>query len=121
MFEGGGATQFLQFWADDMTLKCPIMMAVEKQMKQDYEKRMCALEHAAFALECCRLKLSHNLRKLSKLLTSRSARELASHVQPPFLILTYVNPEPQWIRSVSIRLSHLCDIQNAARIRPCPP
>jgi hypothetical protein len=83
MFEGGGATQFLQFWADDMTLKCPIMMAVEKQMKQDYGKRMCALEHAAFALECCRLKLSHNLRKLSKLLTSRSARELASHVQPP--------------------------------------
>lgn len=62
MFEGGGATQFLQFWADDMPIKCPIMVAVEKQMKQDSEKkRVCALDHAALALECCRLKLSHNL------------------------------------------------------------
>jgi hypothetical protein len=61
MFEGGGATPFLQFWADDMLIKCPIMAAVENQMKQDSEKKVCALDHAALALECCRLKLSHNL------------------------------------------------------------
>ena len=39
MFEGGGVTQFLQFLADDMLIKCPIMVAVEKQMKQDSEKK----------------------------------------------------------------------------------
>jgi hypothetical protein len=41
MFEGGGATQSLQFWADDTPIKCPIMVAVEKQMKQDSEKKEC--------------------------------------------------------------------------------
>jgi hypothetical protein len=41
IFEGGGATQFLQFWADDMPIKGPIMVAVEKQMKQDSERKEC--------------------------------------------------------------------------------
>ena len=61
--------------------------------------------------------LVHAIRKHTPLKLRKQSLHTLNLV---LLIFTYANPEPQWIQSFSIRLSHLCDIQNAARDRPCP-